>query len=119
MVFIEASLHVTMSRKTQRSWNNVPVYTQDEIFSVRVATHSSLFIAACQHDQSLHILLPDHSPEIFDRGRQRTLSCNKLLPGVVTLPNDTTAQHTSTDIQTVYVFREKKSVSNFDMGDGS
>lgn len=68
----------------------------DELFCsrsgccVRVAAHSSLFIAACQHDQSLHVLLPDHSPEIFDRGGQRTLSCNELLPGVVTLPYKTT-----------------------------
>lgn len=55
-----------------------------------VAAHSSLFVAACQHDQSLHVLLPDHSPEIFDRGGQRTLSCDELLPGVVTLPCKTT-----------------------------
>lgn len=56
---------------------------------VGAAAHSSLLIAACQHDQSLHILLPDHSPEIFDSSRQRTLSCNELLPGVVTLPSKT------------------------------
>lgn len=57
---------------------------------VGAAAHSSLLVAACQHDQSLYILLPDHSPEIFDRSGQRTLSCNELLPGVVTLPNKTT-----------------------------
>lgn len=55
-----------------------------------VAAHSSLLVAACQHDQSLHVLLPDHSPEIFERGGQRTLSCNELFLGVVTLPCKTT-----------------------------
>lgn len=52
-------------------------------------TYSPLFITACQHDQRLDILLPDHPPEIFDCGRQGTLSCYKLLPGAVTLPNTT------------------------------
>lgn len=50
-----------------------------------LSTHSSLLITACQHNKGLHVLLPDHPPEIFDCGGQRTLSCNKLLPGVVTL----------------------------------
>lgn len=63
-----------------------------QMLLLSVGTHSSLFITACQHDQSLYILLPDHPPEIFDCDGQRTLSCNKLLPGVVTLPNKTTAQ---------------------------
>lgn len=68
-------------------------FTHGSALSLRccvcAAAHSSLLVAACQHDQSLHILLPDHSPEIFDRRGQRTLSCNELLPGVVTLPNKT------------------------------
>lgn len=56
------------------------------------ATYSSLFITACQHDQSLYVLLPDHPPELVDCGGQRTLGGDVLLPGVVTLANKT-ARH--------------------------
>ena len=59
-----------------------------------VQTHSSLFITACQHDQTPYVLLPDHPPEIVDCAGQRTLSCDKLLPRVVTLSNKTSARHT-------------------------
>lgn len=56
---------------------------------VCVCTHSSLFVTTCQHDQGLHVLLPYHPPELAECDWQRTLSCNILLPGVVTLPNQT------------------------------
>lgn len=84
-----------------------------------IATHSPLFIAACQHDQSLYILLPDHPPEIFDCGRQRTLSCNKLLLGVVTLPNTTTSPTTQTQASSQFSFSGGSSAfSNMDVDDG-
>lgn len=80
---------LTFDLKQTRGVTDEPLCLQSGC-CVWVAAHSSLFVAACQHDQSLHILLPDHSPEIFDCGGQRTLSCNELLPGVVTLPYKTT-----------------------------
>lgn len=70
---------------------------------VCVGTHTSLFITACQHDQGLYILLPYHPPELADCGGQRTLSCNKFLPGVETLPNKTSAQPENTNTHPVQV----------------
>lgn len=67
----------------------------------RVHTYSSLFITACQHDKGLYILLPDHPPELADCGGQRTLSCNELFSGVVTLPNKTLTQPQNTNIHFV------------------
>lgn len=52
----------------------------------RVCTYTSLLVAASQHDESPHVLLPDHPPEVVDRPGQRTLSRNKLFLGLVALP---------------------------------
>ena len=53
--------------------------------SILLVTDPSLLITACQHDQCLDVLLPDHPPELVDGAGQRTLGSNVLLLGVETL----------------------------------
>lgn len=41
--------------------------------------HPSVLDAICEHDYGGDPLLPYHAPEVTERGRQRSLSCDELL----------------------------------------
>lgn len=51
--------------------------------------YPSLLVAFGEHDNSLHIFLPDQSPEVIDSAGQWPLGCDKLLLRCVTLENHT------------------------------